>query len=136
MGADAAAASTGIAGARVAFALGYDTAERLVSPRYYGGDESAMLAALAGICSRGVRFVVGGRLSASGAGADAGRFLTFDADLRARVPPALRGAFVGLAEADFREDVSSTELRARAAAAAAAAAAAGDDTSAGAGAMP
>ena len=50
-------------------------------------------------------------------GAQGGRFLTYDADLRPRVPPLLAGLFLGIPEADFREDVSSTQIRAAAAAA-------------------
>lgn len=85
-----------------AFVLGYDTAARLLDPRYYGGEE-AMLAALAAVAAAGCRFVVAGRL------AD-GRFRTL-ADLP--VPPAHAGLFAPIPEALFRADISSTALRAR-----------------------
>src|SRR5204863_5252995 len=43
------------------FVLGYDTAARLVDPRYYGG-ESARDAALEAIRAQGCRFLVAGRV--------------------------------------------------------------------------
>ena len=44
-----------------AFVIGWDTAVRLVDPRYYGDSEDAMLGALADMWSRGCRFLVAGR---------------------------------------------------------------------------
>jgi len=88
-----------------AFVIGYDTAERLVNPRYYA-NEGAMVAALASAGAAGTLFVVAGRATADG------RFLTLD-DLLPTVSPALRGLFIGLTEGEVRLDVSSTELRAR-----------------------
>ena len=41
--------------------VGWDTAIRLVDPKYYGGDEDAMLRALAEIWALGCRFLVAGR---------------------------------------------------------------------------
>ena len=158
-----------------AFAIGYDTAARLIDPKYYGNDEAVMERALWRIAARGSVFVVAGRAAAafsspslssslvsnthtsgsssstgssSGGGVStatavlsplststnstapsctnaaragmlAGPFLTLD-DLIPRMPRSLRdsGLFVGLTEAEFRDDVSSTALRAAAAAAA------------------
>lgn len=84
------------------FVLGYDTAARLLDPRYYGGDE-ALLAALGAVAARGCRFVVAGRLSG-------GRFRTL-ADLP--VPAAFADLFAAIPEALFRADISSTALRDR-----------------------
>jgi hypothetical protein len=103
------------------FVVGFDTAARLVQPRYYGSPE-AMAAQFAALALRGCSFLVAGRRDAA-----SGRFLTLR-DLE--VPEALRhgsgdGAplFAELPEEAFRADVSSTELRAAAAAAGGAAAA-------------
>ena len=83
-----------------AFVVGLDTAERIVQPRYYGG-EAAMLAALHEIRSQGGRFLVAGRL-------DRRLFHTLR-DLG--LPPSLRDLFEEISEAEFRCDLSSTELR-------------------------
>jgi hypothetical protein len=82
------------------FVLGYDTAARLVAPRYYGG-EAGMVAALAALRDAGCSFLVAGRV------AD-GRFHTL-ADLP--VPASFATLFTPIPEASFRADVSSTELR-------------------------
>src|SRR5262249_15844464 len=50
----------------VVFVVGTDTAIRLVQPRYYGGSQEAMAAALAGIRERGCRFLVAGRVGNGG----------------------------------------------------------------------
>lgn len=88
------------------FVVGYDTAARLVEPRYYGG-AAAMLAALATIQSAGCRVLVAGRLVD-------GVYRTL-ADLP--VPPGLAELFAPIPPELFRADVSSSELRARAASA-------------------
>ncbi|HEX4609881.1 MAG TPA: hypothetical protein VH092_16920 [Urbifossiella sp.] len=80
-----------------AFVVGYDTAVRLIDPRYYANDPDRRDAALARIAAAGCRVVVGGRVDAGGV------FRTWD---------AAAGLFVALTEADFRADVSSTRLRA------------------------
>jgi hypothetical protein len=83
-----------------AFVLGWDTAVRVIDPKYYGGT-TARDAALQMLRTRRCRLIVGGRLDA------AGRFQTWDRY-------ALRefdDLFEVLTEADFRADVSSTELR-------------------------
>ena len=80
--------------------IGYDTAERLIDPRYYGS-EAARDAAFARIRARGCSFLVAGRAIDGVA-----------RTLRDLHPPgALRDLFVELPEALFRVDVSSTELR-------------------------
>ena len=83
-----------------AFVVGIDTAERIVQPRYYGG-EAEMIAALSEIRSQGGRFLVAGRL-------DRKSFHTLR-DLG--LPASLRDLFEEFSEAEFRCDLSSTELR-------------------------
>jgi hypothetical protein len=83
-----------------AFVLGYDTAVRLIDPKYYGS-ETGRDAALAKLLDRGCKVLVGGRVDAAGA------FRVWE--------DALAGAFRGLFEVipadEFRVDVSSTEIR-------------------------
>jgi len=84
-----------------AFVLGWDTAVRVIDPKYYGGEverDSALLEML----ERGCRLVVAGRLD------DRGAFRVWDGG---GLPTVLDELFVSLAEADFRADVSSTMLR-------------------------
>ena len=85
------------------FVIGWDTAVRLVAPRYYGDDETAMFKALAEIWGRGCLFLVAGRK-------EGGAFFTL-ADVP--VPQGFGPLFQEVPEAAFRNDVSSTELRAR-----------------------
>lgn len=85
------------------FVVGVDTAERVLQPRFYGGDEAAMLAALEVVRRHGCRFLVAGRVTG-------GEFRTL-ADLA--LPPAAAGIFSALGEGDFRRDQSSTALRAQ-----------------------
>lgn len=86
------------------FVVGYDTADRLVRPRYYSDDARAMHAALAAIRDRGGRFLVAGRRVE-------GRYRTL-ADVP--VPVEFADLFEPLPESAFRLDLSSTELRAKA----------------------
>jgi hypothetical protein len=86
------------------FVIGCDTAVRLVDPRYYGGEESAILTALAEMWAAGCRFVVAGR-------EQSGNFRTL-ADVP--VPQGFRHLFQEIPESRFRADVSSTVLRASA----------------------
>ena len=83
------------------FVIGWDTAVRLVAPRYYGGDESAMLTALAEMWAAGCRFLVAGR-------EDGGTFRTLD---DVPVPEGFKPMFQSISESRFRADISSTELR-------------------------
>jgi len=91
------------------YAVGYDTAARLLEPRYYGSAPQAVDRALAQLTRRGARFVVAGRTVG-------GRFATA-AELV--VPASWRHLFDGLDEEQFRVDVSSTQLRSAARSAAA-----------------
>ena len=91
-------------GGGVTFVVGADTIARIAEPRYYGGTQKRD-AALAELEESGCGFLVYGRL---GAGAD---FNTL-ADMT--LPRRLAALCVGVSEAEFRSDVSSTALRDRA----------------------
>jgi len=84
--------------------IGADTAERLIAPKYYGGDEARMHAALEEIASSGARFLVAGRIDA------AGRLRTLG-DIS--VPRRYADLFTVIPEHHFRHDASSSEIRAR-----------------------
>ena len=84
------------------FVIGYDTAKRLFDPRYYQHDERMMTDTLTQIRRRGGGFLVAGRL-------DDGIFRTLD-DIQ--MPNELQDMFQALPEGRFRQDISSTELRA------------------------
>jgi len=83
------------------FIVGIDTLVRIADPKYYGGEESRRDAAIAEIASRGCRFLAFGR-------AVDGKF-TVLSDLT--LPPALTVICDEVPATEFREDVSSTELR-------------------------
>lgn len=86
----------------VVFVVGTDTMRRVAEPRYYGGTavRDAAIEELAGL---GCRFLVYGRL-------DAGAFRELS-DLT--LPPPLAAISNGVPESEFRNDLSSTALRAR-----------------------
>jgi len=87
------------------FLVGYDTAVRIIQPKYYGNSETNMMTELGFMRNRGCRFLVAGRAVAVG-GSKA--FLS----LRdAQIPTSLKDMFVGLD--GFRLDISSTEIRSR-----------------------
>jgi hypothetical protein len=86
----------------VLFAVGVDTAARIVAPRYYGENAAAMIEALETIQAQGCRFLVVGRLDTEG------RFIQLR-DLA--IPPAFQDLFQALPEEMFRVDISSTQLR-------------------------
>ena len=102
------------------FVVGFDTAARLVDPKYYtGGSESAVLVALLPWLEKGVRFLVAGRIASASTYTmttfettytSTSEFLTFEKHLKPRLPKVLQPLFVGLD--GFREDISSSELRA------------------------
>ena len=83
------------------FILGWDTAVRLVDPRYYGGSRARMLMALEEMGQLGCSFLVAGRL-------DDGTFRTMD---DVDFPDGVRHLFSSIPESRFRSDASSTELR-------------------------
>lgn len=86
------------------FVLGYDTAVRLLQPRFYGHDPANLGAALAAIRAQGCRFLVAGRMHA-----DAQYHPPDDLD----PPPGCADLFLRISPDQFRRDISSTELRQR-----------------------
>ena len=82
------------------FIVGADTLVRIADPRYYGGPQGRD-DQLAEMLGHGVRFLVFGRL--------------FDGSFRELaeldLPAALMDACIGVDEAEFRLDLSSTEIR-------------------------
>jgi Cytidylyltransferase-like len=83
------------------FVIGWDTAVRLVQPRYYEDSEELMHAALDEMRALGTRFLVAGR-------AAEGSFQTLE---HATLPAVYASMFESIPESRFRADVSSTELR-------------------------
>lgn len=85
----------------ITFVIGFDTAERILDPRFYGDSESSMHQALESIGSLGCRFLVAGRHVN-------GRFQQL-CDLS--LPARLCDLFSEIPAEQFREDISSTQLR-------------------------
>jgi len=85
------------------FVVGFDTAARVIDPRFYHASEKEMLAAMMLIREAGCRFLVAGRQAGE----------TFEGLSQLRLPPGFADLFTEIPEADFREDVSSTEIRLR-----------------------
>ncbi len=85
------------------FVTGFDTAARIIQPRYYGDSETGMLAALAEIAERGNRFLVAGREG------DDGLFHELSG---LKLPEGFAGLFAPIPARLFRNDISSTEIRA------------------------
>jgi hypothetical protein len=92
------------------FVVGYDTAARVVDPKYYDG-ELGLRMALDRLRELRCRLVVAGRVADSGEGR--GAFLTLDS---LPIPEGFDDLFVGLSEEAFRVDLSSSQIRAAAAA--------------------
>lgn len=87
------------------FVLGYDTAVRLVAPRYYGGTEAGLLAVMEEFRGRGTRFLVAGRVDNDGAFHELEDMV---------IPAGYADLFSAIPDELFRRDISSTEIRARA----------------------
>ncbi|MEE3259193.1 MAG: hypothetical protein VX293_08280 [Candidatus Latescibacterota bacterium] len=86
------------------FVVGYDTAVRLLQGKYYADGERGMAAALDELAGGRCRFWVAGRLHR-------GVYQTLG-DMN--LPQAHAALFAAIPEGEFRMDISSTELRARA----------------------
>ena len=87
------------------FVIGADTLARLLEPRFYRDQPGGVDGALHEVAAAGCRFLVAGRLDP-----DHRTFVTVD---DVALPNHYRHLFQGIAQAQFRRDVSSTELRER-----------------------
>ena len=87
------------------FVLGADTLARLVDSRFYSCDRGSMLDAFGRIRESGCRFLVAARLDPS-----SGRVQMLS---DCAVPRGFERLFEAIPVADFRMDISSTELRER-----------------------
>jgi len=85
------------------FVVGIDTLLRIADPRYYGHDPHMRDRAVKEIAEQGCRFLVFGRCWH-------GRFLGLK---DVEIPDELRRLCTEIPEADFREDVCSTQLRSK-----------------------
>ena len=83
------------------FVIGVDTMRRLIDPKYYGGSWGKMLSAIGEMRELGCTFLVAGRV-------DGHEFRTLS---DVPVPAELEGMFREIRECEFREDLSSTDLR-------------------------
>ena len=84
------------------FVIGYDTFIRILNPKYYSDSPEQRSQALSQIQDTGSRFIVGGRMQDQ----------TFEQADSALVPSSLQQIFLFLGEDEFRNDISSTQLRA------------------------
>lgn len=83
------------------FLVGYDTAVRLVNPKYYGGSFDNMMNEFSQLRKRRCKFCVVGRLEGT----------EFRGLEDIELPSGLEEFFSAIPESDFRKDISSTELR-------------------------
>ncbi len=83
------------------FVIGFDTMTRLIDPGYYGDSRSQMSAALSELRALGCDFLVAGRVIN-------GEFKTLD---QLPIPSEYAEMFTQIPEAEFREDISSTQIR-------------------------
>ncbi|MFT5193969.1 MAG: hypothetical protein ACI9EW_003488 [Cellvibrionaceae bacterium] len=84
------------------FVIGFDTAERVLMPKYYGGSEAGMFIALTEIQALGCRFLVAGRKGKDG---------VYDPPEALKAPPGYADMFEAIPDGLFRRDISSSELR-------------------------
>jgi len=82
------------------FVIGYDTAVRILDPKYYGG-EKGMREALHALQKAPARFLVGGRLTGRG----------FRTVVELQIPGGFGDLFTQIPESNFRCDVSSSRIR-------------------------
>jgi hypothetical protein len=85
------------------FAVGADTALRILNPRYYEQGETGLASAMALLRQRGCRFLVGCRVDAGG------NCIGLE---ELSVPAEYVDLFAAIPQNDFRLDISSTALRA------------------------
>jgi hypothetical protein len=84
------------------FVIGADTAERLVSPRYYKGEAQRLTEAFLRIRALGCRFLVAGRENAEG---------LFVGVENLGLPDAVRDLFAGIPKSALHVPLSSSALR-------------------------
>ncbi len=84
------------------FAVGADTAERIVAPRYYEGGAAGLTQGIDTIRGQGCRFLVAGRVD------HRGLFVGLE---NLDIPDAGRDLFAPIPQHEFQVDISSTELR-------------------------
>lgn len=85
------------------FVIGFDTAVRVLHPRYYQNSVTQRDAALSEIASQGCSFLVAGRQDENGVFRDGEQL---------KVPGTFTALFRPIPAEAFRKDISSTELRA------------------------
>ena len=83
------------------FILGWDTAVRLVDPKYYSDDIDFMFSKLCEMSASGTKFLVAGREKNG----------VFQSVSDVDIPKGFERLFGGISEDQFRVDISSTELR-------------------------
>lgn len=88
------------------FVLGYDTFVRLLDLKYYENSQEKLLSILRSLQEVGTKFAIGGRLNTK-----TSLFEVLDCEALEIVPLEFTDMFYAVA--DFRVDLSSTELRAR-----------------------
>lgn len=84
------------------FVVGYDTAERIIHPRYYDDSSEKLHAALTEIRDTGCSFLVAGRMDDDG---------IFHDIHSLEIPNGFDVLFQAIPADKFRKDISSTELR-------------------------
>lgn len=89
------------------FIVGIDTAERIVAPKYYGG-QAGLIAALFELKTLGCQFLVAGRLEQRKDGIISDKFQTL-ADIH--IPPNFEDMFREIPPYSFRADISSSQIR-------------------------
>lgn len=85
------------------FVVGFDTAERILDPHFYGDSVAKLTEALSVIREAGCRFLVAGRQAGG----------TFHELSGLKPPGGFEELFSAIPESEFREDVSSSEIRKR-----------------------
>ena len=116
------------------FIIGTDTFSRLIDSTYYKPKQlqpyadphtenlaatMSMVSALTTVADLGCTFIVGGRVNQKSLQSGVASFETMKdvlagSSVAVALPACVRGMFSGLAESEFRLDLSSTELRRRA----------------------
>ena len=86
------------------FVVGFDTAVRIISPRYYNNSQPEMYAALTEIRDQGCHFLVAGRVDRDG---------QFSQMSDLDIPADFQSLFSGIPSNLFRNDISSSLLRAK-----------------------